>query len=98
MFRGILAAQGGVVVHDASIAPPRFGKRLRLYLADKDAAMAQMDQEGKMDITQVDAYNEEVARQRAQRDADYSEYEKAGRIWGLVPRERITKIRFERVP
>ena len=60
--------------------------------------MAQMDREGKMDITQVDAYNEEVARQRAQRDADYAEYEKAGRIWGLVPRERITKIRFERVP
>ncbi len=50
-----------------------------------------------MDIAQVDAYNEEVARQRAQRDAVYAEYEKAGRIWGLVPRERITKIRFERV-
>ncbi len=50
-----------------------------------------------MDITQVDAYNEEVAKLRAQRDADYAEYEAAGRIWGLVPRERITRIKFDRV-
>lgn len=51
-----------------------------------------------MDITQVEAYNEAVAAQRAQRDADYAEYEAAGRIWGLVPRERIAKIKFDRVP
>lgn len=51
-----------------------------------------------MDITQTESYNEEIAAQRAQRDRDYAEYEKAGRIWGLVPRERITKIVFERVP
>ncbi|MDO4183011.1 MAG: RraA family protein [Coriobacteriia bacterium] len=51
-----------------------------------------------MDITQVDAYNEEVAAQRAKRDAEYAEYEAAGRIWGLVPRERITKIKFDRTP
>ena len=51
-----------------------------------------------MDITQVEAYNQAVADQRAQRDADYTEYEAAGRIWGLVPRERITKIKFDRVP
>lgn len=50
-----------------------------------------------MDITQTEAYNEMVAAQRAQRDADYAEYEAAGRIWGLVPRERITKIKFDRV-
>ena len=41
--------------------------------------------------------NEEIALLRRQRDADYMEYEKAGRVWGLVPRERITRIRFPRV-
>ena len=51
-----------------------------------------------MDLSQVDAYNEEVAKLREQRDKDYAEYEAAGRIWGLVPRERITKIKFPRVP
>ncbi len=50
-----------------------------------------------MDITQVEAYNESVARLREQRDRDYAEYEAAGRIWGLVPRERITRIKFPRV-
>ena len=50
-----------------------------------------------MDLDQVKSYNEDVAAQRAKRDADYEEYEKAGRIWGLVPRERITKITFPRV-
>lgn len=50
-----------------------------------------------MDLSQVEKYNEEVAALRAQRDRDYAEYEKAGRIWGLVPRERITKITFPRV-
>lgn len=50
-----------------------------------------------MDLSQVEKYNEEVAALRAQRDKDYAEYEKAGRIWGLVPRERITKITFPRV-
>ncbi len=50
-----------------------------------------------MDVTQVDAYNEAVAKLREQRDADYAEYEAAGRIWGLVPRERITRIKFDRV-
>ncbi|MBN1333012.1 MAG: RraA family protein [Synergistales bacterium] len=29
---------------------------------------------------------------------DYDEYQKAGRIWGLVPRERIKTIKFPRVP
>ena len=47
-----------------------------------------------MDLSQVEVYNKEVAELRAQRDADYAEYEAAGRIWGLVPRERITKIKF----
>ena len=51
-----------------------------------------------MDITQVEAANEEIAAMRAQRDKDYAEYEKAGRIWGLVPRERITGITFPRPP
>lgn len=51
-----------------------------------------------MDLSQVEKYNEEVAAQREQRDRDFAEYEAAGRIWGLVPRERITKIKFERTP
>lgn len=50
-----------------------------------------------MDLEQAKSYNEVVARERAQRDADYEEYDKAGRIWGLVPRERITRIKFPRV-
>ena len=50
-----------------------------------------------MDLSQVEVYNKEVAELRAQRDKDYEEYEKAGRIWGLVPRERITRIKFPRV-
>ena len=50
-----------------------------------------------MDLSQVEVYNKEVAELRAQRDKDYAEYEAAGRIWGLVPRERITKIKFPRV-
>ena len=51
-----------------------------------------------MDLNLVEKYNEDVAAQRAQRDKDFSEYEAAGRIWGLVPRERITKIKFKRTP
>lgn len=51
-----------------------------------------------MDVSQVEKYNEEVVALRAQRDRDYEEYNKAGRIWGLVPRERITRIKFPRVP
>ena len=50
-----------------------------------------------MDLSQVEVYNKQVAELRAQRDKDYAEYEKAGRIWGLVPRERITRITFPRV-
>lgn len=50
-----------------------------------------------MDLEQAKKADELIAEQRAQRDADYAEYEKAGRIWGLVPRERITKIKFPRV-
>ena len=50
-----------------------------------------------MDLSQVEIYNEEVAKLRRQRDEDYAEYEAAGRIWGLVPRERITRIKFPRV-
>ncbi|MCD8366098.1 MAG: RraA family protein [Clostridiales bacterium] len=50
-----------------------------------------------MDLSQVELYNEEVVKQRAQRDRDYEAYDAAGRIWGLVPRERITKITFPRV-
>ncbi|MGO1561628.1 MAG: RraA family protein [Actinomycetaceae bacterium] len=30
--------------------------------------------------------------------SEYDEYVEAGRIWGLVPRERIRKIKFPRVP
>lgn len=31
-------------------------------------------------------------------EQEYQEYEEAGRVWGLVPQERIKKIKFERVP
>ena len=41
--------------------------------------------------------NNEIAALRRQRDIDYAEYEKAGRVWGLVPRERIARIKFPRV-
>jgi len=50
-----------------------------------------------MDLDQAEKANEEIVAQRRQRDADYAEYEKAGRVWGLVPRERICKIKFPRV-
>ena len=49
-----------------------------------------------MDTSQIERANEQIAALRAQRDADYAEYEAAGRIWGLVPRERITRIKIER--
>ena len=51
-----------------------------------------------MDLSQVEKFNQQVAAEREQRDKDFAEYEAAGRIWGLVPRERITKIKFERTP
>ncbi|KUO69410.1 MAG: dimethylmenaquinone methyltransferase [Clostridia bacterium BRH_c25] len=38
-----------------------------------------------------------MIEQRKQRDLDYEEYKKVGRIWGLVPRERILTIKFPRV-
>jgi regulator of RNase E activity RraA len=41
--------------------------------------------------------NEDLIAQRKQRDQDYEEYKKAGRIWGLFPREKITTIKFPRV-
>jgi len=41
--------------------------------------------------------NQEMAAQRKQRDLDYAEYDKAGRIWGLFPRERISTISFPRI-
>ena len=50
-----------------------------------------------MDVSQVEITNRQIAELRAQRDKDYEEYDKAGRIWGLVPRERITRIKIERV-
>ena len=31
-------------------------------------------------------------------EKDYQEYLAAGRIWGLIPKERITKIKFPRLP
>ncbi len=49
-----------------------------------------------MDLSKVESYNKETAELRTERDRDYEEYEKAGRIWGLVPRERITRIKFAR--
>ena len=40
---------------------------------------------------------EEAKATAKQRDIDYEVYMKAGRIWGLVPKCRITKISFPRV-
>lgn len=45
----------------------------------------------------VQRINREILETRKQRDEDYARYEKDGRIWGLVPRERITRITFPRV-
>ncbi len=45
----------------------------------------------------VEKVNEEILAQRKQRDLDYEEYKKDGRIWGLVPKERILTIKFPRV-
>ena len=41
--------------------------------------------------------NEETIAKRKQRDLDYEEYKKDGRVWGLFPRERISTITFPRV-
>lgn len=49
-----------------------------------------------MDLNMVESFNKEAERLRIDRDRDYEEYERAGRIWGLVPRERITRIKIER--
>lgn len=48
----------------------------------------------KIDVEQI---NKDIEAQRTQRDADYEKYLEDGRIWGLVPRERIQKITFPRV-
>ena len=42
--------------------------------------------------------NKEIAEIRKQRDADFAQYKADGRIFGLVPRERITRITFPRHP
>lgn len=41
---------------------------------------------------------EKIADSEATVAQDYDDYNAAGRIWGQVPRERIKKIRFPRVP
>lgn len=46
----------------------------------------------------ADRLNKEILEIRKQRDADYEQYKAAGRIWGLVPRERISRITFPRLP
>ncbi|MBV1758340.1 MAG: RraA family protein [Dethiosulfatibacter sp.] len=45
----------------------------------------------------VQKINDEILEQRKQRDIDYEEYQKQDRIWGFVPRERISTITFPRV-
>ena len=50
-----------------------------------------------MDLDQVKSYNEDVAKLREQRDADYAEYEKAGRICGLDRAWKVTCLKFPRV-
>ncbi len=45
----------------------------------------------------VKKINDEILEQRRQRDIDYEEYKKQDRIWGFVPRERISTITFPRV-
>lgn len=49
------------------------------------------------DEDRVERINREILETRKRRDEDYARYAKEGRIWGLVPRERITKIAFPRV-
>lgn len=46
----------------------------------------------------ADRLNREILETRRKRDEDYETYLKAGRIWGLVPKERITRITFPRLP
>lgn len=50
-----------------------------------------------MSDERVERINAEIVELREQRDKDYEEYKKEGRIWGLVPRERFTRIKFPRV-
>ncbi|MDW7668671.1 MAG: RraA family protein [Bacillota bacterium] len=50
-----------------------------------------------MSDEKVEKINNEIVKLRKQRDLEYQEYKKQGRIWGLVPRERITRIKFPRV-
>ncbi len=45
----------------------------------------------------ADEMNEKILAMRKRRDEDYEAYKKAGKIWGLFPRERITTITFPRV-
>ena len=47
-----------------------------------------------MDLDQVKSYNEDVAAQRAKRDADYEEYEKAGRIGGWFQENGLRRLHF----
>ncbi len=51
-----------------------------------------------LDDPNVKAIQDEIIATRKQRDIDYEEYIKQDRIWGLVPKDRITKITFPRVP
>ena len=37
-----------------------------------------------------------IEEMQAQRDADYETYKAEGRIWGIVPREKIARIRIPR--
>ena len=48
-------------------------------------------------IENVKKINDQILEQRKKRDLDYEEYKKQDRIWGLVPKERITTITFPRV-
>ena len=50
-----------------------------------------------MSMEYVEKMNNDIIAQRDKRNKDYEEYKEAGRIWGLVPRERISKISFPRV-
>ncbi len=45
----------------------------------------------------IEKMNAEAAAVREQRDADYAAYEQAGRVKGLIPRERFARITFPRV-
>jgi len=51
-----------------------------------------------VDDPRTKALQEQILADRKQRDAAYERYLQEDRIWGLIPKERICKIDFPRIP